>query len=83
MYRINTKIYTDQPFPVTLEAFLVEPLHGDYYSSPGLGSCERMLVDPTLENGTEASLSQYTIGTEVSCGVFQLREAETLYIRGL
>lgn len=82
MHTIKTTSYTDQPFLVTLETFLVKPLHSNYYSSPRLGSCQQLLVNPTLENRSKTTLPQHTVGTEISCGGFEFREAEALYVRG-
>ncbi|OAY74537.1 hypothetical protein ACMD2_10692 [Ananas comosus] len=75
--------YTDQPFPVTLIAFLIELLHSNNHSSPGFGGHECVLLNPPLKDRTKPTLSQHTVRTEVPCGSSQLMKCKATHIRRL
>lgn len=53
----DVKLYTDQPFPVTLKPFLVKPLHSNHHACPRSCSHERILVNPPLKNRTKTTFS--------------------------
>lgn len=61
---------------MTLETIMVEPFHSNNHPSPRLGCCQRMFIDPPLEDGTEAPLSQYAVGAEIPGGGFEIAEGE-------
>ena len=74
---------THQPFLMALEAFLVKPLNSDDHARPRLGSCECILINPSLEDTAKATFTQHTIRAEVPGGSSKFTEAKALQIGGL
>ena len=66
---------------MALKTFLVELLDCDDHARPRLGSSERVLIDPTFENGAKSTSSKHTIWAEVSGGHLEIRKVEALEVR--
>ena len=67
---------THQPFPVTLETFLVELLDSNDHPGAGPGRREGVLVDPPLEDRPETTFAKHTVRPEVPGGRLELVEGE-------
>lgn len=74
--------WADQPLPVALGAVVVEALDGDGHAAAGPGGGHGGLVDPALEDGSEAAFAEHAVGAEVAGGGLEVGEGEAVEVGG-